>query len=1053
MLYQLLIVILVITQGEILYLENFIDDSFVDSEGWAVKYASQSIGNCSITKLFGGYGVFGKNTIITNLINLPAHYAIKITFEFWKMDSWDNEYFYMYFDQNLIFSKQYGTSDTNQNLCGSQTAKIYHEEVSQISVSQNHNFKTLFILMTTNLQGIADEWWGIRHFRLYIYPCPSGCQSCTQEDSSIDCSIWVIQYQSLLTVDPSQFQMEGWMIFEGESSKSICSSIPMVGGLLISGKNSKIIKSINLPVHCQIKIQFRFIFIDRWDSAYAQLYVDNELIWNYNHSSVTNKLNLCGNNFGENILNEKIILPHKQQLLQLQFTTTLKNSLSQSAFGIRDIEIFIQCPYGFPLDLDCGGICGNGVIDKTEQCDDGNIFPFDGCFNCQYSCVEGCSNCIEGICFECQENYIYQDFQCAPISIDILINDLDEQQECVYGYKLINKQCQTVCGDGIIAGSEVCEIEEQECHNCQFICFKNCDFCIEGGCHQCIFGYSLNLKEQYCQPICGNGIVTDDEECDDQNQLNGDGCSSQCKIEQNYVCRNLQYSFTECSYEKQPSFKLSLINSYHQYQYVSIYFDQMVKKKSSNLFSTTIQMRLIGPSETSYSLHLIPIQEPFELVSAAEYQIEILINTTLEQPPILEVILGEQLFNYNDASLLNQHKQIQLNIPSYINDQLKQNALQLSSVAKYTIISMGGSAVIILILFGSLLVQEMLEILQQQSYLKFINVVFPLNLFIYFESSNLVSIQPVLDKIKFNNILTQFMNDQYLESQGKLLFYEVNANILSNITTQVFIIIIIIITYYSAYVIIIFIRRLNNQQFFQFGTHFAKFIMIILKSLQNFKRNFQREAFQDFLNTNSWDLLFMSLLQVSSQSPSIACYFLAYLIFYVNLFLSSKILFRTSFPIMRSQKQLWISKSNQIKLFKKALFISVLVMFQQNQKLQIMLLSLVCQFYLIYLFIMKPFKSITGYVNTMTLEISSFIFCFSSALYWNDFQYKLNYETQIQFAWFQIGILLLCLFINLISQLCMICLELKKIVVKWIQKSHPQQQNQIQMKGSPFTIP
>lgn len=41
-----------------------------------------------------------------------------------------------------------------------------------------------------------------------------------------------------------------------------------------------------------------------------------------------------------------------------------------------------------------------------------------------------------------------------------------------------------------------------------------------------------------------------------------------------------------------------------------------------------IRMRLIGLNEISYNLHLIPIQEPFELVSAAEYLIEIVINTT-----------------------------------------------------------------------------------------------------------------------------------------------------------------------------------------------------------------------------------------------------------------------------------------------------------------------------------------------------------------------------------------------------------------------------------------
>ncbi|CAD8197977.1 unnamed protein product [Paramecium pentaurelia] len=530
-------------------------------------------GQCNGIQLFGGYEVFGKNTIITKLISPPPHYAIMITLEFWKIDNWDNEQFYIYVDQNLIFSQIYGESNTNSNLCGQPLGSSWSEEVQQISVTKNHNYKTLFILMTSNLQGIRDEWWGIRNFKLYYYPCPPGCQTCTSEDSAIDCLIWIVQYQSLLDVLYGQFQMDGWMILEGFQNKTSCSILPLLGGFSKTGQKSKIIKSINLPVHCFVKIKFSFVFIDKWENEYAQFYIDDQLIWYYSHKSVAEEITICGNSFGEKILNQEIILPHKQQFLQMQFTTTLKNSPSQQSFGIRDIQIFINCPFGFPFDFSCEGICGNGEIDRAEQCDDGNIQPFDGCFNCQYSCIQGCSNCINGICYECQEGWIFYEFTCTE---DYFINNQDqyddEQQQqclnncklCIYGvckecdigYYLINNQCKTICGDGII---EMCELEQQECLNCQLNCTKNCDVCIKGKCHQCIIGYTFDYIEQYCQPICGNGVVSNDEECDDFNIENGDGCSSQCKIEQNYICKNYQYSFSECSYEKYPSFQLSLI--------------------------------------------------------------------------------------------------------------------------------------------------------------------------------------------------------------------------------------------------------------------------------------------------------------------------------------------------------------------------------------------------------------------------------------------------------------------------------------------------------------
>lgn len=63
------------------------------------------------------------------------------------------------------------------------------------------------------------------------------------------------------------------------------------------------------------------------------------------------------------------------------------------------------------------------------MCDDGNIYAFDGCFNCEYSCVEGCSNCIDGICFECDIGWIfYSDFnKCIAIVDD---SKLQIWEEC-----------------------------------------------------------------------------------------------------------------------------------------------------------------------------------------------------------------------------------------------------------------------------------------------------------------------------------------------------------------------------------------------------------------------------------------------------------------------------------------------------------------------------------------------------------------------------------------------------------------------------------------------
>lgn len=61
----------------------------------------------------------------------------------------------------------------------------------------------------------------------------------------------------------------------------------------------------------------------------------------------------------------------------------------------------------------------------------------------------------------------------------------------------------------------------------------------DGECRKkCITGYKYKAEAPYCEEICGDGLNLGAFECDDGNVLDGDGCSSNCKIEQNTVCAN-----------------------------------------------------------------------------------------------------------------------------------------------------------------------------------------------------------------------------------------------------------------------------------------------------------------------------------------------------------------------------------------------------------------------------------------------------------------------------------------------------------------------------------
>ncbi len=108
--------------------------------------------------------------------------------------------------------------------------------------------------------------------------------------------------------------------------------------------------------------------------------------------------------------------------------------------------------------------CGDGVVDSGEDCDDGNLLADDGC---EPHCVFSCN-----LSAECDDG-----------------EECNGEEECtghtcVPGAALENG---TVCGDGLI-------------------CLRGA--CVAGG--------------------CGDGTVTGEEECDDANDVDGDGCDGDC---------------------------------------------------------------------------------------------------------------------------------------------------------------------------------------------------------------------------------------------------------------------------------------------------------------------------------------------------------------------------------------------------------------------------------------------------------------------------------------------------------------------------------------------
>ena len=135
-------------------------------------------------------------------------------------------------------------------------------------------------------------------------------------------------------------------------------------------------------------------------------------------------------------------------------------------------------------------VCGNGLAEQDEECDDQNLIDGDGC---------------------------------SPFCA------LERGFACIGSPSI----CRTVCGDGIRTPPEECDDRNV----------------IDGdGCSSiCTTEHAAPPPPPEVIPVCGNGILEGQEQCDDRNPFDGDGCSATCTIELPAASSSVQSSLSSLS--------------------------------------------------------------------------------------------------------------------------------------------------------------------------------------------------------------------------------------------------------------------------------------------------------------------------------------------------------------------------------------------------------------------------------------------------------------------------------------------------------------------------
>ncbi|CAD8213956.1 unnamed protein product [Paramecium pentaurelia] len=674
----------------------------------------------------------------------------------------------------------------------------------------------------------------------------------------------------------------------------------------------------------------------------------------------------------------------------------------------------------------CMDFCGDGVVSsKEEECDDGNYLPYDGCYKCQVQCPQGCNVCNGRICEDCQKK----------------------------GWLLINGVCTSKCGDGYTVGSEQCDdgnyIEFDGCYQCSFSCHQKCLNCFQGLCLQCEFGYLEDGSQ--CHNICGDGnLIQQVEQCDDGNQQNNDGCSNTCEVEKNWKCQQ-ENNISQCKYLILPMItltKLTKTNSDNQEFQLS--FSEKVRLNvngiSEEQFLQMIVVVLENANHNEYDVEIKPIISITTQLTDVAYKILVYFKSKIQNPLLKVTILCENIVNIQDNSLYSNEVKLVLKSPNKMsNDQksLIQKTAFLSRIVMYIILIVSGIA----FLFGNLeILWNLLDMLQQLSYMKFHNLQFPENLKIYFEIFSIGSFTPIINFFQTDIYLQNLFDYQIpiIPAKWKFEEYEINCYFLNNFQTLIILIIIgfaYFLVSFFFYKFLILIKYQNWPTIFyksksQSLFKFVRFIFSFQKLARKQCSYFVYSGLIRILTSNYYELTFASILQIANYNIDttlnttillIALITLQFNLILIVLFfsyLSKKDKVSKKLSVLVEGINNHFSQGSKqyftILLIKKTLFLFNLIVLQKLFGAQSLITACLSGVFSCYIYIYKPFENNYENLKIFITEIMIMLNVILFSVY-DIIKFNQNKDSAEVLGWINVGgftlILIFTLLIDIYQQL------------------------------------